>query len=80
MGKQAQRDFGAEYDSGLWVPDYHGLGYCVMRRGPDGSGRRILKDGSVSKTCGEMNQVRRYATLAEAMSASDALNAQKAAA
>ena len=76
MGKQA-RDFGAEYQAGRFVPDYHGLGYCVMRKGPDDCGRRILMDGSVSKTCGEMNQVRKYHTLAEALAVADALNAQQ---
>lgn len=75
MGKQ--RDFGAEYEQGLWVPDYHGLGYCVLRKGPDNCGRRILEDGSVSETCGEMNRVRKYDTIADAMAAADALNAQQ---
>jgi len=83
MDKQA-RDFGAEYNQGRWVPDYFGLGFCVMRKGPSNDPRycqqRILKDGSVSNGCGDVNRTRKHATLAEATAAADALNAQQAAA
>lgn len=79
MGKQ-ERDFGVEYDQGRWVPDYYGLGFCVMRKGvsddPRCSTQRILKDGSVSEGCGDVNRVRKHETLAEALKVADALNAQ----
>lgn len=82
--EQQTRDFGNEYLQGRWVPDYYGLGFCVMRKGANNDPRyctqRVLQDGSVSEGCGDVNRVRKHETLEQALEVADALNAQQASA